>query len=334
MKIIESFTGFQPLEEVWIGGTYPAKFYQHLPNEVEDTFCKITEKTITGFNNLEKILQKLGVKTHKPIFNQSIDHYLDNFGNLIKPPIAPRDWTITLGNELWIIPQGYKTEPYADVINEYIQNGEKVEIIDRSKDSRAWLGFPGIVRVGKRLVIDYGYAPTAEGMQHINRAVQDLKKHYEVMTTDEGGHLDSVFCPIQKGHIFSSHWGTSEMYKHTFPDWDIFWIPKSESNRIQGNWWTEENNFNSPIFSSHIQKKAANWVGNSQETVFEANMLVVDEHNVICIAEHEQCFKKMEQLGITPHVVDFPTRHFWDGGIHCITVDIRRSGGCKNYFHE
>jgi len=33
-------------------------------------------------------------------------------------------------------------------------------------------------------------------------------------------------------------------------------------------------------------------------------------------------------------VVDFPTRHFWDSGIHCITVDIRRQGGCKNYFHE
>ena len=63
-------------------------------------------------------------------------------------------------------------------------------------------------------------------------------------------------------------------------------------------------------------------------------MLVVDEHNVICIAEHEQSFKKMEQLGITPHVVDFPTRHFWDGGIHCITVDIRRHGGQQNYFNE
>jgi hypothetical protein len=104
--------------------------------------------------------------------------------------------------------------------------------------------------------------------------------------------------------------------------------------QLQGNRWTQENNFYSPIFSKHIEEKAANWVGNNTETVFEANMLVVDEHNVICIAEHEQSFKRMSELGITPRVVDFPTRHFWDGGIHCVTVDIRRERGCENYFNE
>ena len=333
MKIIESFTGFQPLEEVWIGGTYPEFFYQHLPNEIEDTFCQITEQTNIGFNKLEKVLVNLGVRVRKPQFN-NIDHYLDLDDNLIKPPVAPRDWCITLGNELWIIPQGYKTEPYAHVIDDYIQKGENVEIIDRNTDSRAWLGFPGIVRAGKRLVVDYGYAPTAEGIQHINDAVHGLKKYYQVITTDEGGHLDSVFCPIQQGHIFSSHWGDSKMYEHTFPGWEIFWIPEKKSGHIQGNWWTEENNFYSPIFGKHIEEKAKKWVGNSAETVFEANILVIDERNVICIAEDEPSFKKMEQLGITPHVVDFPARHFWDGGIHCITVDIRRKGGCLNYFHE
>ena len=63
-------------------------------------------------------------------------------------------------------------------------------------------------------------------------------------------------------------------------------------------------------------------------------MLVVDEHNVIYIAENEQSFKKMEQLGITPHVVDFPTRHFWDGGIHCVTSDLDRAGTMQDYFKE
>ena len=88
------------------------------------------------------------------------------------------------------------------------------------------------------------------------------------------------------------------------------------------------------VQNEHINKKASKWVGDSTETVFEANMLVVDEHNVICIAEHKQSFEKFKQLGITPHVVDFPPRHFWDGGIHCITVDIRRTGGCLDYFNE
>ena len=58
MRIIESFTGFQPLEETWIGGTYPISFYDHLPNEIQDTFGKITEQTEIGFTNLQKTLEK------------------------------------------------------------------------------------------------------------------------------------------------------------------------------------------------------------------------------------------------------------------------------------
>jgi|TARA_B100001971_G_C18249116_1_gene576720 hypothetical protein len=341
MKIIESFTGFQPLEEVWIGGTYPAKFYQHLPNKVEDTFCKITEQTEIGFTNLEKVLIGLGVKVRKPEFG-SIDNYFDSFNNLIKPPVAPRDWCITLGNQLWIVPQGYKIEPYHNVIEEYKKQGEHVEILDRGLDPRCWLIFSGIVRLGKKLIVDVKDFLPEDGMKHVKKAITFFEKDYNVILTTEGGHMDGVFCPIKNGHIFSSHWADKDYYDKTVPDWKVFWIEQDRKARERevanaiknGRWWTAENNFYSPIFSKHIEEKAKSWVGNSLETVFEANMLVVDEHNVICIAEHEQSFKQMEQLGITPHVVDFPPRHFWDGGIHCITVDIRRIGGCLEYFNE
>jgi len=334
MKIIESYTGFQPLQEVWIGGTYPENFYDHLPNQVADTFGKITEQTQTGFKNLEKVLTGLGVIVKKPKFN-SIDNYMDFFDNLIKPPVAPRDWAITIGNELWINPQGYKEEPYADTILEYKNQKQTVEILDRSTDPRSWLVFPGIVRLGKKIIVDVGNLVPTQSLDKVKQAVHNLQTQYDIVFTTEGDHLDGVFCPIKQGVIFSSHWGEKTFYDQTLPGWEVFWIRSDKKpNYLQGNWWTEENNFYSPIFSSHIQKKAADWVGNSRETVFEANMLVVDEHNVICIAEHEQSFKKMEQLGITPHVVDFPTRHFWDGGIHCITVDIRRHGGQQNYFNE
>ena len=59
MPLIESFTGFQPLEEVWIGGTYPENFYNHLPNQVADTFGKITEQTQTGFKIGSIMLTKI-----------------------------------------------------------------------------------------------------------------------------------------------------------------------------------------------------------------------------------------------------------------------------------
>jgi len=334
MPIIESFTGYQPLKEVWIGGTYPTDFYSHLSNEVQDTFGKITEQTQKGFSALEEKLHDLGAKVRKPVFSDNIEDYKDQFGNLIKPPVCPRDWAITIGNQLWINPQGYKVEPYQHVIDEYKEAGEHVEVLERGPDPRTWLGFPGIVRFGKKIIIDTGYEMNdPEHKTRVLQGIEHLKDMgYKIQMTTEGGHLDSVFCPIKQGHIISSHWGEKQLYDSTVPGWEVFWIEKENKSLSNGRWWTEENNFYSPIFNEHVNQKAKAWVGDSTETVFEVNMLVFDEKNVICIAEHDQLFKKMETIGITPHVVDFPTRHFWDGGIHCITTDIRRSGGCLDYF--
>tara|TARA_Y100000592_G_scaffold52905_1_gene83568 strand:+ start:220 stop:1233 length:1014 start_codon:yes stop_codon:yes gene_type:complete len=336
MKLIESFTGFQPLQEVWVGGTYPENFYSDLPNEVEDTFCKITQETDVGLDKLSKTLEGFGVKVRRPYFSDRKEDYSDDSGNLIKPPIAPRDWAITVGNELWINTQGYKTEPFADAINEYRQNGDIVDILRPGEDPRSILCYPGVVRFGKHVVVDTGTTGedwyTDWHKEQIKKAVKILEKKYTVIETDSGGHLDSVYCPIREGQIFSSHWGEKDMYDLTAPGWEVFWIKTDTDNwKYNGKWWTSDNPA-SPIFNKHIEEKAKEWVGDSRETVFDVNMLVVDEHNVICIKEHEQSFKKMQEIGITPHVVDFPARHFWDGGMHCLTTDIRRSGGCLNYF--
>jgi hypothetical protein len=336
MKIIESFTGFQPLEEVWIGGCYPQEFYKDLPNEIEDTFAEITERTELAFNNLEHTLTGLGVKVRKPKFSQSVDDYRDKFGNLVKPPVAPRDWCLTLGNQLWILPQGYRKEPYQHIIDEYKSKNENVEILDPVDDPRARLQFPSVVRLGKKLVVDVGHH------HHINnkyeasklrQALDLLKADYKIILSNEGSHLDGMFCPIMKGTIVSSHWGNNDFYRMAFPDWEVVWMDDLKKDTWKNEkWWMEENNSYSPVFNKHVEQKALDWVGNSLETVFEVNMLVVDEKNVICVAKHEESFNKLHKIGITPHVVDFPTKHFWDGGIHCLTVDIRRSGGCEEYF--
>ena len=42
----------------------------------------------------------------------------------------------------------------------------------------------------------------------------------------------------------------------------------------------------------------------------------------------------IEQEGITCHVVPWRTRGFWDGGIHCITLDVRRRGELTDYFPD
>lgn len=64
---------------------------------------------------------------------------------------------------------------------------------------------------------------------------------------------------------------------------------------------------------------------------------MIDEKNMICIDTsglHEPLFNLLHKEGINVHVVPWRTRSFWDGGIHCITLDVRRKAKKIDYFSE
>lgn len=336
-SLINSHSGFQPLKEVWIGGTYPENFYNNLSSEKQDIFGKITELTNNDLNALLKKLLELGVVVRQPEFN-CIEDYLDHEDNLIKPPITPRDWALVLNDTLYIIPQySSGVEPFESSIKNYLKNNQKVKILNRqeeSSDPLVWTPFPSVVRVGRDLYIDY---PPNNNNAKLNNeiVISELSKDYRVHVTNSGFHSDGVFCPVALEHIFSTHY--KQIYNDTFPGWDVFFLTDTtgqrKNNGFNQNWWLPGHDY-PQITSDKLLNFAASWLGDSRETVFEVNMLVIDEHNVICIAEDDAACKKLESLGITPHIVDFKTRGFWDGGIHCITVDICREGHKIDYWPD
>jgi hypothetical protein len=331
--IVSSHSQFQPLKEVWIGGAYPQHFYQHLGPRLHDLFCKITEITQRDFDNLSRVIQDLGITVIRPRFDR-VDDYLDEHDNLLKPPISPCDFALTLSDTLYIIPQySSGVDPYQHRINDYRENNQNIHVVDRSgTDPWAWVCFASVVRAGRDLLIDYdSKIPMAKSAAL--QVAQQLATDYRVHVSTTGDHNDGVFCPLRPGQIFTSHYRT--VYEQSFPGWNVFHLPDTtykNTRRLQTHqkWWLpgiDHGHFNADIF-----RIAETWLGNPGETVFEVNMLVVDEHNVICGAYDEQAFRHFENLGITPHLVEFQSRLFWDAGIHCMTSDIHRVGDCDDYW--
>lgn len=332
MSIVESYTGFQPLKEVWLGDCYPESFYEYFDDQAEDFFCKISEITRADLSKLQKKIEEFDVKVCRPKVD-NIEFFLDEYDNLIKPPIVPRDWAITIGDCLYIVPQYLSLfNPYEDAVSRYLENNQKVVILDREiPDPFCYIGPPAVVRVGQDIYVDSAFKAESVESTYFNQVVQELSKNYRVHVTNTGEHTDAVFCPVANKQIFSTHYRKS--YKDTFPGWDVFFLQDttgSQQRQGNGEWWAP--GFNYQIFNSTIVEKARSWIGDSRETIFEVNMLVIDEKNVICIAENDVACRKLEELGITPHVVNFNTRGFWDGGIHCLTVDIHRLGGKQDYW--
>ena len=83
-------------------------------------------------------------------------------------------------------------------------------------------------------------------------------------------------------------------------------------------------------FYDYVNEWMDDWVTYVEETVFDVNMFVIDEKNVIVNGHNDQVFDAFERRGITPHIVNFRHRYFWDGGLHCITTDISREGEQKS----
>jgi hypothetical protein len=166
-----------------------------------------------------------------------------------------------------------------------------------------------------------------------------------VVSTD--GHADGNFCPVVPGLILSLKldlYGKDyTSYDRTFPGWEVIYLKDQIWDSIlpflllkqknKGKWWVPGHELNDD-FTNFVEKWMNHWVGYVEETVFDINILVVDKKNVICNNYNQKVFDAFSRYGITPHIVNFRHRYFWDGGLHCITSDVHRDGTLHDYFPE
>lgn len=325
--MINSNFGFTPLREVWLGDSYPEHFYDHLPNEVADPFRQITEWTKEDTGKLQTFLESRGIVVRRPLFT-SIDNYVDDTEQLLKPPITPRDHYLVLDKTLYSLHNQHKVDPWQHWLTYYKSHGQDVQI---PKDLPVnCLCPPALVRIGKDLYLDHDSHPQVWGF--ICQWMVETSQNYRINICSTAGHSDGVFCPVAPGVIVSSHY--KKDYSQTFPGWEVFPIPNKLHNfDFQKNWWVKDKHINNnQSFSQHIQTQAKTWVGNYKETVFEVNMLVLDEKNVVAMKDYPPLTEWLDKRGITVHFFDLRTRSFWDGGWHCLTLDINRDDSKQDLF--
>lgn len=196
-------------------------------------------------------------------------------------------------------------------------------------------------RVGKDLYFGTPGPTSLDKKQKIQKLYSETFPDYRCHIVDTEGHNDGTFCPVVPGLIISLK--DIQNYKKTFPDWEVIYLPVQRWSKVKsfldlkeknhGKWWVPGEELNDD-FTNFVESWLDHWVGYVEETVFDVNMLVIDEKNVICNNYNEKVFRAFERYGITAHVINFRHRYFWDGGLHCITSDVHREGTMKDYFPE
>ena len=194
-------------------------------------------------------------------------------------------------------------------------------------------------RIGKDLY--FGTEAYDQDKDALKLQVETLFPNYRCHIVNTGGHSDATFCPVKPGLIISLH--DIPSYTESFPDWEVVYLPGQSWDQVRsflalkaknrGKWWVPGEELNDD-FTDFVENWLGHWVGYVEETVFDVNMLIIDEKNVVCNNYNEKVFEAFSRHGITPHVINFRHRYFWDGGLHCITSDLHREGVQKDYFPE
>jgi N-dimethylarginine dimethylaminohydrolase len=194
----------------------------------------------------------------------------------------------------------------------------------------------GITRIGRDLFFGISQSTDIDKIKKITEHFfPDYRNH--IVTT--GGHIDGCFSPVKPGLIVSIK--DMPTYSQTFPGWEVVYLPGESWDKVksfidlkqknQGKWWIKGSEYDDELIR-YVETWLQDWVGYVEESVFDVNILSIDQQNVIVNGYNKQAFDAFERHGVTPHICPLRHRYFWDGGVHCVTLDLDRDGIPQDFF--
>jgi N-dimethylarginine dimethylaminohydrolase len=373
MNKLKSHSGFQKLKKCVVGISYPPEFYSWITNSrLRNLFEKIAEETEEDFQGLIKTLESFNVEVIRPNTITSLNVDIPA-GYRMPGPLAmtPRDSLCMIGETLYefslknhlkktsggghgyarefypvefktqdqldfFLNAGYEMDPFKPIV-EYVQKFNNRIINENQIPAVTVIAPNGIVRVGKDLYLGTDdYLNPAEIID-----IREEFKDYRIKTVSSDGHVDGCMCPVKPGLLLSIE--DMESYDDTFPGWEVCYLTGESWNKVsdwidlkkknKGKWWIPGYENDNELID-FVETWMQDWVGYVEESVFDVNCLVIDESNILVTSYNKKAFDAFERHSVTPHIVPWRHRYFWDGGLHCITLDLDREGDRMDYFEK
>ena len=330
---IKGYATFDPLKHCWLGSGFKTEWFSDLDiyknDRIMDPLKRIAEETEEDYQTLDKILKDAGVQTYRSFLD--IDK-VGSLKNIFRPPVCPRDHFAVIGEKLYACSGG--TEGYSNVLKQIDRKNLVVDKIEGVVSTAA------ICRVGKDIWWDLeveGGAPNRDVVEKYKNLW--TQEGFRVHLSNRGYHTDATFLVAKPGCIVSLC--DVQDYKTEFPGWDVLYLPdqhwhalspfKQMKDKVGGQWWLKGEEHNDQLIQ-FVNTWLDDWVGYVEETVFDINMLSIDQNTIICNNHNKDVFAHFKKHKVEPIIFNFRHRYFWDGGVHCITQDLYREGTQEDYF--
>ena len=326
---IKGYATFDPLKHCWIGSGFKTEWFQDLQiyknPKIMDPLKRIADETEEDYQELERILRQAGIQTYRSFLNMD---KVGSLKNIMRPPVCPRDHFAVIGEKLYAVGVGWKG--YSDVLSKIPR--DNVEIVPTTGS----ITTATISRVGKDIWWDL-HEDTPHALVEKYKDTW-TNEGFRVHISNRGYHSDSSFCVVRPGCIVSLN--DIQDYSTEFPGWDVLYLPDQSWSRVKsfmdmkekvgGKWWLIGEEKNDQLID-FVNTWLNDWVGYVEETVFDVNMLSIDQNTIICNNYNKDVFAHFKKHKVEPIIFNFRHRYFWDGGVHCVTQDLYREGKMEDY---
>lgn len=351
---VSVYSEFQPLEEVIVGRAYPARAFDSVTDkEFQDSIKRVLEETEEDLSKLCEKLKELGVSVRRPevnfeLYQEPDKPYVFDLQSLQfqfpNHPLMPRDTMVAYGNkvvETYTASGGryFENSHYYEILMDYFKHGSswtampppRIEGHNKTyldyADSKFFFHAANLLKCGNDILYSQPSIPgtkwtgkgTPLGLEWLKRQFPDVNFHESPCQ----GHLDGKIALLKPGLVAT--W-SKKFLPECLKNWDVIVVDSPNPFPDEFN-----NMRKRRFYKEFVVDWLSDWIGYVDETVFDINMLSVSEELVITNGYNESCYRQFKKHGIEAIPWDFRHQYFWDGAIHCVTLDVRRKGGPESY---
>lgn len=349
---VRIFSEFQQLEEVIVGRAYPPESFRYIADdEHRSGLMRILEETEEDLQTLCKLLTDMGVVVRRPEVHFQLGRDgahkkfdLQTFSfQFPNHPLMPRDTVVVAGStllETFTRSQNrfFENWSYRQLFAEYFAKGAgwvsmPMPMLTNEADSyhsyagrMALYHAANILKCGRDIFYsqpsnaEFNGKGTELGLNWFKRMLGDQFRFHPAPCA---GHLDGKLALLKPGLLAT--W-SRDFIPEALRSWDAI-IIEGKSPLPESFLQIKKQRF----YKDFVVEWLTEWIGYVDETVFDVNMFSVRENLVITNGYNAKVYADFKRHGIEAIPWNFRHQYFWDGAIHCVTLDIRRGGEQESY---
>lgn len=352
MRPVNSFTEWGRLEEVILGSHYRTQignFDTSMELLFHDNFARLKRKHPTKSYTIcsqlveereedtaevAALLVSLGITVRRPEPVTDVKHFTTPYWSAVtKACDNPRDQVLIVGDRIietscLLRNRYFENDLLKPVLYDYFRRGARwicaprpmmtEESFDRCYvEDRPSVSSPTheimfdaaqCLRFGRDIVMNVSTENHELGFQWLRRELEGEFRLHKVSLVDN--HLDGAMMPIRLGTllVYDKMRGREHLLPKPLQKWNRLHILDEDRAR-----YSEEELL---LASTHTA----------------VNVLPLDEERLLINEFATETIRLLEKTGFTPIPVRFRHSRIFAGGLHCVTLDVRRRETLEDYF--